>query len=60
MEKMNKKISKFEAEYRDHPKGMQWCERCSMFREPDDCTLVLKGRSGISAKGWCKFYEAKK
>jgi hypothetical protein len=54
---MSAKIGKTEARYQDHPKGTQWCARCSMFREPHGCTLVT-GR--IDTKGWCKYFEVQK
>jgi hypothetical protein len=54
---MTKKISKTEARYQDYPKAAKWCERCSMFRRPDTCTLV---EGDINRLGYCKHWEANK
>jgi hypothetical protein len=32
------------------------CERCSHFRRPDSCEIVI---GAISPKGWCKRFRAK-
>jgi high potential iron-sulfur protein len=50
--KMAQKI----AEYQETPKGDQQCSNCSLFQEPDACTLV-DGK--ISPAGWCKFWVKK-
>ena len=44
------------AEYQDTPKGDQECSNCSLFQEPNACTLV---DGEISPKGWCKFCDKK-
>jgi hypothetical protein len=49
------KISKAEADYMD-TSTRKHCEDCSMFRKPNDCTLVL-GR--IEPKGHCRYWKAK-
>jgi len=54
---MAEKIDKVEAEYRAYSHGKQECRGCSMFRQPDKCTLVT---GKISPHGWCKYWEAKK
>jgi hypothetical protein len=54
---MTEKVSKIEAEYRSYPKGNDWCARCTMFRNPDQC-ITVKGY--ISRTGWCKYFEAKR
>jgi hypothetical protein len=50
--KMNQKA----AEYRDSPKDDQDCGNCSLFQEPNGCTIV---DGEISPKGWCKFWVKK-
>jgi hypothetical protein len=50
--KMAQKI----AEYQDTPKGDQQCSNCSLFQEPNACTLV---DGEISPAGWCKFWVKK-
>jgi hypothetical protein len=50
--KMTQKI----AEYQETPKGDQQCSNCSLFQEPNACTLV---DGEISAAGWCKFWVKK-
>ena len=40
------------VEYQDTPKGDQECSNCSLFQEPNSCTLV---DGEISPKGRCKF-----
>ena len=42
--------------YQDSPKGDQECSNCSLFQEPNACTLV---DGEISPKGWCKFWVKK-
>ncbi len=51
-----KKVSKLEAKYQDHPNGQQRCEICLNFLAPDRCRIV-EGR--ISKTGWCQFFAAK-
>lgn len=48
--------SKAAADYRDYPRGQQRCDRCSMFRKPNDCTLV---EGVIATCGWCKHWKRK-
>lgn len=48
------KCSKEEANYQDKPKGEQYCEDCTMWREPNGCTAV---EGVISPKGWCSYFE---
>lgn len=50
------KITKTEARYQDHPKATKRCAGCTMFREPQACTLV---QGQISRNGWCRYHEAK-
>ena len=44
------------VEYQDTPKGDQECSNCSLFQEPNACTLI---DGEISPKGWCKFWVKK-
>lgn len=48
------KCSKEEANYQGKPKGDQYCEDCTMWREPNKCTAV---EGVISPKGWCSYFE---
>ena len=50
------KMSQPSVAYQDSPKGDQECSNCSLFQEPNACTLV---DGQISPKGWCKFWVKK-
>jgi hypothetical protein len=50
------KMKQAAVEYQDSPKGDQECSNCSLFQEPNACTLV---DGEISPKGWCKFWVKK-
>ena len=50
------KMKQESVEYQDSPKGDQECSNCSLFQEPNACTLV---DGEISPKGWCKFWVKK-
>jgi len=50
------KMSQPSVAYQDTPKGDQECSNCSLFQEPNACTLV---DGEISPKGWCKFWVKK-
>jgi len=50
------KMKQAAAEYQDTPKGDQQCSNCSLFQEPDGCTIV---DGSISPAGWCKFWVKK-
>ena len=50
------KMAQKAVEYRDTPKGDQECSNCSLFQDPNSCTLV---DGEISPKGWCKFWVKK-
>ena len=50
------KMAQKAAEYQDAPKGDQECSNCSLFQEPNACTLI---DGEISPKGWCKFWVKK-
>ena len=50
--KMNQKS----VAYQDTPKDDQKCSNCSLFQEPNACTLV---DGEISPEGWCKFWVKK-
>jgi hypothetical protein len=50
------KMSQASVAYQDSPKGDQQCSNCSLFQEPDACTVV-DGK--ISPSAWCKFWVKK-
>src|SRR5215468_3810155 len=50
------KMAQKAADYQDAPKGDQECSNCSLFQEPNACTLI---DGEISPKGWCKFWVKK-
>ena len=50
------KMKQSAVEYQDTPKGDQQCSNCSLFQEPDACTIV---DGSISPAGWCKFWVKK-
>jgi hypothetical protein len=50
--KMNQKSVAYQAT----PKDDQKCSNCSLFQEPNACTLV---DGDISPEGWCKFWVKK-
>jgi hypothetical protein len=50
------KMSQKSVDYQDTPKGDQECSNCSLFQEPNSCTLV---DGEISPAGWCKFWVKK-
>jgi hypothetical protein len=50
------KMSQKSVDYQDTPKNDQECSNCSLFQEPNSCTLV---DGEISPKGWCKFWVKK-
>jgi len=50
------KMSQPSVGYQDSPKGDQQCSNCSLFQEPDGCTIV---DGSISPAGWCKFWVKK-
>jgi len=50
------KMSQPSVAYQDTPKGDQQCSNCSLFQEPDACTIV---DGSISPAGWCKFWVKK-
>ena len=54
-QQQQEKLSKFEADYQDTPKNDQQCSECTKFQPPKGCSVVS---GDISAKGWCKLYEA--
>lgn len=49
-------MTKTDARYQDHPKGTLRCKGCTMFREPDKCTLVA---GKIAPQGYCVHYDSK-
>jgi hypothetical protein len=48
--------TKADANYRTRAQSRH-CQDCSMYRRPNDCTLV---KGYISPMGTCRFWEAKK
>ena len=50
------KMAQKAVEYQGTPKGDQQCSNCSLFQEPNSCTLV---DGEISPAGWCKFWVKK-
>jgi high potential iron-sulfur protein len=50
------KMTQPSVAYQDSPKGDQKCSNCSLFQEPNACTLV---DGNISPEGWCKFWVKK-
>ena len=50
------KMSQPSVAYQDSPKGDQQCSNCSLFQDPNACTLV---DGNISPAGWCKFWVKK-
>jgi hypothetical protein len=50
------KMAQKAVEYQDTPKNDQECSNCSLFQEPNSCTIV---DGEISPKGWCKFWAKK-
>ena len=56
VQKASAKMAQKAVEYQDTPKGDQECSNCSLFQEPNACTLV---DGEISPKGWCKFWVKK-
>jgi hypothetical protein len=50
------KTSQPSVGYQDSPKGDQQCSNCSLFQEPNGCTIV---DGNISPAGWCKFWVKK-
>ena len=50
------KMSQKSVDYQDTPKNDQDCSNCSLFQEPNSCTIV---DGEISPKGWCKFWAKK-
>jgi High potential iron-sulfur protein len=50
------KMSQPSVAYQESPKGDQKCSNCSLFQEPNACTLV---DGNISPEGWCKFWVKK-
>lgn len=49
-------VSQDQAQYLPHPKGLERCELCTMFRAPHRCTYVA---GNISPRGWCKYFDRK-
>ena len=50
------KMKQSSVAYQDSPKSDQKCSNCSLFQEPNACTLV---DGDISPEGWCRFWVKK-
>lgn len=53
------KVSKLAADYRepDEPRPLrEKCERCTMFRPPENCTSVM---GKVDPGAWCKLFKAR-
>jgi High potential iron-sulfur protein len=50
------KMSQKSVAYQDSPKEDQKCSNCSLFKEPNTCTIV---DGEISPNGWCKYWAKK-
>jgi hypothetical protein len=50
------KMSQASVAYQDSPKGDQQCSNCSLFQEPNGCTII---DGNVSPEGWCKFWVKK-
>lgn len=51
------KKTKTDAKYQNAPRSGMMCGGCTMFREPNRCTLVS---GDIAPRGWCRFFDPKK
>ena len=49
-----KKLTKSEAQYQDHPKDIQMCSTCTLFVTPKACKAV---EGDISPDGWCRLFD---
>ena len=50
------KMAQKSVGYQDSPKDDQQCSNCSLFREPNSCTII---DGEISPRGWCRFWVKK-
>lgn len=49
-----RKLSKSEAQYQDHPNDIQTCSACTLFVRPHACKVV---EGDISPDGWCRLFD---
>ena len=49
-----RKLSKSEARYQDHPQDIQMCSVCTLFVRPNACKVV---EGDISPDGWCRLFD---
>jgi hypothetical protein len=56
LKKAAAKMSQASVQYQATPKGEQQCNNCSLFQEPNACTIV---DGDISPQSWCKFWAKK-
>jgi hypothetical protein len=57
MAKLKKSKADARIKYQWRPRGEERCDRCTMFRAPDECTEVA---GVISPRGWCKIFAARR
>jgi hypothetical protein len=50
------KMSQASVQYQSTPKDNQQCSNCSLFQEPDACTII---DGEVSPQGWCRFWAKK-
>ena len=46
--------SQTEAQYQDHPSGLERCGTCKHFIPVTGCEIVA---APVQANGWCKYYK---
>jgi hypothetical protein len=49
-----KKVTKSEAQYQDHPQDIQMCSTCTLFVKPNGCKVV---EGDIDPDGWCRLFD---
>ena len=56
LKKAAAKMNQKSVAYQDSPKDDQKCSNCSLFQEPNGCTIV---DGEVSPQGWCRFWAKK-
>src|SRR5262249_8910735 len=51
--KVQGSMPKAQAQYQDHPSGLERCGICKHFISPTGCEVV---EAPVAANGWCKLY----
>jgi hypothetical protein len=54
--KLTSTVNKKAVRYKDHPRGMRWCQLCTMFRPPNSCSYVT---GVINPHGYCDAFSRK-